>query len=474
MRRIFFVVISALFLFSPLNGQEVWDLKKCVDHAMTNNINVQQAKLNVDFAQVNLTLAKHSRYPNLNAGSGANWNFGRTVDPTSNTFNTETFFANNINLSTGVTLYNGGRINKTIKQSKLDLAAAELDADQSTKDISLTVANTYLNVLFAQENLKIAQNQLELTQEQLSQLDKLIRAGSRPQNERLDLEAQTALQEQNIVQTENTYDIALLNLKQLLRLDVEKEIQVIVPSAGIDVLMDPDQITFEQVYSSALKTQSNIAGQEYKNESAALGVQIAKTGYYPNLSFGGSLGTNYSNKGLKVDDVVFERVNQTVYINGTATEIGTDQPSFITSQNPYSSQIDENLSYGFGLQLSIPIYNNYSNKMGVERAKLNAANTMMNGDQMRDNLKTNVMQSIANVKAAKKQMEASQKSVEAQRAAYANAQKRFDLGAINTFDFINAKNQLDNAEINLIISRYDYVFKSKVIDFYLGNPLSLN
>ncbi len=474
MRHLVLVCISILLFALPIAGQEVWDLKKCIDHAVENNINVQQAKLNVDFSKIDLTLAKHSRFPTLNASSGANWNFGRTVDPTSNTFNTETFFANNINLSSGVTIYNGGRINKSIKQSKLNLAAAELDADQSTKDISLTVANTYLNVLFAQENLKISKNQLLLVEEQIAQLDKLIKAGSRPQNERLDLEAQIALQMQNIVQNENTYDIAILNLKQLLRLDVEKDIEVIVPNSGIEVVMDPDQITFDQVYNSALKTQSNIQGQEYKDESAAIGVDIAKTAHYPTLGFGASLGTNYSNKGLRIDGVEFERINQTVYINGTETQIGTDQPTFLTSQNPYGNQLDENLSYGFGFQLSIPIYNNYNAKMGVQRAKLNAVNTNLNGAQMRDNLKTNVMQSIANVKAAKKQMEASQKSVDAQRAAYANAQKRFNLGAINTFDFINAKNQLDNAEINLLISRYDYLFKSKVIDFYLGNPLGLN
>lgn len=471
------ICVSALFLlvtFLTSDAQESWDLRKCIDHAFKNNINIQQSNMNVDLSELELNQSRHNRYPSLNASTGANWNFGRTVDPTSNSFNTETFFSNNISLSSGVVLYNGGQIRNTIKRNKLEVEAAKLDAQQMSNDIALQVSNTYLNVLFAQENRQIAKNQLALTLEQLEQLDKLINAGARPSNERLDIEAQAALQEQNIVQTENTYEIALLGLKQLLRLDPNTEMDVVIPSENLVVTLDPDVLTFDEIYQSSLRTQANIASQALKNESSEIAIDIAKASLYPSLTLGGSLGTNYSNRGLRIDGFDQQIVEQQVFINGTESTIGIPQSSAILSDNPYLDQLDENLSYGFGLSLRVPIYNNLVNKTNVERSKLNAISSQLADEQLRNNLKTNVQQALANAKAAKKQFEASEKSVAAQRASYANAQKRFDLGAINTFDFINAKNQLDNAELNLVISKYDYIFKTKVLDFYLGNPLTLN
>ncbi len=472
MRHISGVFILILISFST-QGQNLWDLRECIEHAVENNISIQQANLNVDLADIQLKQAKQARYPSLNANSGLSWNFGRTVDPTSNDFNTETFFANTISLNSGIMLFNGGRIRNTIKQTQIDREASMKDAQQMRNDISLQVANSYLNVLFAKENLSIAQNQYSLSLEQLNQIDKLINAGARPSNERLDLEAQLATQEQRIVQAENNLEIALLGIKQLLQLDPNANFEVENPGEAIQVTLDPELISLEEIYASALKTQLNIQSQELKNESALLGIDVAKSAYFPSLSFGGSVGTNYSNRGVRVDGFTDEIINQTIFINGNETTVGFPQSFPILSDNPYTNQLDENLSYGFGLQLNIPIYNNYSAKGNVERAKINALNTQLAGEQIKNTLKSNVQQALANAKAAKRQFDVSEKSVLAQNASFSNAQKRFDLGAINTFDYVNAKNQLDNAELNLLIAKYDYIFKTKVLDFYLGNPIRL-
>lgn len=475
MTRYFFSIIIILGLFSPsIIAQEVWSLEKCVNQALKENTNIEQLKLSQKFTDLDLDQALHARYPNLNAGSSLNWNFGRTIDPVTNTFSTKTFFANNLSLSTGVTIYNGGRIKNTIKQSEINQKAATLDIQQMERDIALLVANAYLNILFAKENKRIAENQIALSKEQLGQLDKLIRAGTRPANERLTLEAQVATNEQNLITTENAIASGLLNLKQLLRLDINEEIEVTKPASDIAINSDPDILNFAEVYNAALKNQPNIIAASLDVESAEMGVKIAESALLPNLSAGGSLGSNYSNQGVRIVGTEDVYQNFEILTGTTQSTIGILQRQAILENNPYFSQLGDNFSYGAGINLSVPIYNNHVGKNNVERAKLNIENVRLTNQQLKDNLKTNVQQALVDARTAKKQLAAAEKSLEAQKASFNNAQKRYDLGAINTYDYIDAKNQLDIAELNLVISKYDYIFKSKVIDFYMGYPLKLN
>jgi outer membrane protein len=471
--RLYFLFIS-FWAIGSLDAQEVWPLERCVEYALNHNINIEQLKLSMQFADLDVDNAVHARYPNLNGSLGANANFGRTIDPVSNEFSTETIFSNNLGLQSGVLIYNGGRLKNAIKQAEINAKASGYDLAQTQRDIALLVANAYLSVLFAQENLTITENQISLSKEQLTQMEKLIRAGSMAANEKLNLEAQIANNEQNLIANENAIATALLNLKQLMRLDVDKDIQVEVPQEDITILSDVDILTFKEVYNSALTTQPNIKAAEYDMQSAEMGIKIAESGLKPSLSAFGSLGTAFSNRGIRrLDDITFlQDVN--VVFNNIPTTIGIEQTVPTFEDNPYFSQLNDNLSLGAGVSLSVPIYNNHVNRNNIERAKLNMSNVALTNEQLKDNLKTNVQQALADARAAKKQLASALKNVEAQQAAYANAEKRFKLGALNTYDFIASKNQLDIAQINVIIARYDYIFKSKVIDFYMGNPLKLN
>ena len=437
-------IILTLFLLTQLSigAQEAWDVERCIIYAWENSINIKQAKYGVEIEQVNKKQNEHQRYPSLSGNANLGINFGRSLDITTDAFTTESVISSNYGLNTGVLLWNAGRINKSIDQSKLELDAALNDVEQAKRDIALNVGTAYLNALFAEENLSIVRNSLELTKEQLTQIDKLIAAGSRPRNDRLDIVAQMSNDEQQIVNAENNLAIAILNLKQLMNLDVETDITLVAPPETIFIETDPDNLQFGDVYGEALNHQPNILAGEARLKSAELGVEIANTGKYPSISAGGGLATAHSNRNF-------------------------------LDQN-YFEQLDKNLRYNVGLGANIPIYDNYGAKSNVQRAEINVLNTQAQNEQLHQVLRTNVQQALSDARAAKRALSASENTVEARKAAFENAEKKFNLGAINTFEYVNAKNQFDSSKINYIISKYDYLFKSKIVDFYMGKSITLD
>lgn len=471
------LLICSLFIAiifpSFVHSQMRWDLRQCIDYALEHSLSLKQEQFNIQDAKISEKTSVAQRLPSLNGNTQLSLNFGRTIDPTTNEFNTVNFLSNTYGLNSSVVLFNGSRINNSIKQARLDLAANNADLNQAERDLALNVSLAYLNVLFAQENLNTGINQVELSQSQLEQIDKLIEAGSRPRNERLDILAQLATNEQTVVTNENNVTIAMLNLKQVMNLDPSENLEILEPDNNILIITDPDKITFDQVFVKALSAQPQFEAMEQRIKSAELGIDIAKSALLPSIGLGGNIGTNYSNKGQRVDDIITQRVNTNVFIDNTPSVLGIDQSIPITSKNPYFNQIDENISYGFGVQVSIPIYNNYQSKASIERAKLNVLRTENQNEQLLQNLKTNVQQVIADARSAKKQLDASQKTFEARKAALENAQKRYELSAISTYDFLSSKNQFDAAQTNLIIAKYDYLFRLKVLDFYQGLPFQL-
>jgi len=472
MRKAYLLIISLLFLGANVStAQDVWSLEKCIDHALNESIGIQQSELNILNSEIDLDLAKQARNPNLNASSGVGWNFGRTIEPTTNAFITETFFSNNYGLNSGVIIFDGFRIKNNIKKSGLDLDAAKADKEQVKQDLALNIALAYLNILFSKENIEIAKKQKSLNEKQLVQIDKSIAAGALPKADRLNLEAQVAQSEQNIIVAENAYEIGLLQLKQFLRLEPSEAIEVEVPT-DFSVGTDPDMLTFEELLNEALKRRYDLRAAELRAEGATLDIDIAKSAYYPTLTAFGNLRTNYSNQARELTGFEIETIQQDFTLG---TQMGTvtteiEQPVF---QKPgFSSQLDQFLSYGFGLGLTIPIYNNGINKGNVQRANLNVENQKLMKDQLVENFKQSVMQALADARAAKRKLAASEKSLEAQQLAFDNVTKRLELGATNSFEWETQKTQLENLELSRLNDKYDYLFKVKILDFYLGKPLN--
>jgi len=471
MKKQLCILLLVLFA-SASQAQEEWSLLRCIEHALENNLTIKQSEINVELARIDERQAKHNRYPNLTFNTGTNLNFGRSTDPITNTNVTQNFLSNNLSLNSGVVLFDGFRISNTIRRTALDIKANQYDLEQARRDISLNVANNYLNALFADENLAIAKSQLATSNEQLVQTQRLIDAGVRPENEALDIRAQIANNQQLVINAENSKEIAMLALKQLLRIDPDVNMILTVPT-NITIETDPDLLTFTEVYNSALAAQYDVRAADMRVESAQMNEKISKAGLIPTLSFGASIGSNYSDKGQRVTDFTDLRQTQDVFIDGMPATLGQDVrvPNF--EDNPYVSQLDDNLFYGFGLSLNFPIYNNLSNRLGVERAKLGTKNALNQSEQVRDVLKTTVQQALADARASKRKLNAADRSVEAQQASFNNAEKRFNAGTINTFEYVSIKNALLEAEVNAVLSKYEYLFAMKVLDFYMGKPINL-
>lgn len=455
------------------HAQVKWTLEACVNQAIEKSLQIQSGMLAVKSADINAAQATHARYPSLNAATNVGWNFGRTIDPTRNEFVTETFFNNGVSLSSSALVYNGNRINNTIKQAGLENRASSQDLEQLKRDVALNVATLYLNILFAKESIVNAQKQITQTRSQQSLLEKQIVVGNRPENDRMELEAQLAANEQTLVDAENQLSIGILNLKQLLRISPDDPFDIVVPSE-LAPTTDPDLLSYNSLLSSAMATQPGVVAREWRWKSAILGEKIAASQLYPSLAVGGSLRSNYSNRGFRIAGYETQVLNQSVYINGQEVTVGFPQSIPQFEQTPYVNQFRDNLSYGVFVNMSIPIYNNYSARLGVQRARINQESALLNFEQAKESLKITVGQALNDAKAAKARFKAAEKSKIAQTNLYSNSLKRFDSGGMNTFELTRLKTQLESAEINFLIARYEYIFRTRVLDFYLGKGITLS
>ena len=471
-----FISVCCALLFSlSIEAQDVWGLERCIVEALDKNLTIDQIELNKLGYDINGKQIRRERIPSLNVSSDFGFTVGRVVNPATNDFETENSLYQSIGIGTGFLLYNGGRINKSVKQNDFYVAAAEKDIQRAEEDLALNIALTYLNLLFAYENKEIAENRVELTQGQLDNMDKMIAAGTRPEIDRYDILSQLALDEQALITAQNNIDNNLLTLKQQMFMEADFPLVIERPEIDVATLEPLENKTFEEVYEIALGNQAQVKAAEFRQEANELGIDIARTSRIPSLSFGGNLGTNWSNLAKAPEAFDLTRIQQPgVYINGESALFEYD--SYVPSQYetvPYTEQLDQNLGYGWGASLSIPILNNYAGQASVERAKINVINADIETEKIKQTLKTNIQNALTSAKATKKSLEAAELSAEAARLAMANAERKADLGTINNYDFLSVRNRLDIAENNLLIAKYDYYFQIKVIEYYLGRGIHL-
>lgn len=471
------VLLGGLFLEKNMaSAQESWTLERAIKYAQETNLGIKQAKAGIDLAENTLDLNRKARLPNLSANLGQGLSSGRFFEQSTGQVVTSTAKYNNYSLSSGLPLYQGGAIKNSIEQSKYDLQAAQADADEAVNNLALTVAQAYLQILLSEEQLEIAKKQQLQSEEQLKRTDKLIAVGTLAQNERLNLVAQIARNEGAVVAAQNSVDLSYLNLKNILQLEPDRELKIVRPSVIVPDV-NPEVFQLKTIYAGALGTQPQIRAGEIREKSAYSGEKIARAGYLPTISVFGDVSTRWSSQ---IRDVIYSADKREgppidIVLNGQPLSFSiVDNQVDDIVRVPYFEQLDRNLGVGAGLQTQIPILQNGRTKANVQRAKLNLIQTQIRNEQTRNTLKNNIQTAIANSKAARKTYETNVKTVNAFRTAFENTQKRFDLGAVNALDLTTAKTTLDNAESELLISKYDYVLKLKVIDFYQGRKLSLD
>lgn len=482
MTRNFFLLLAFMLVSLGSYAQQgsMWSLERCVEHARTNNLSVQQSSIAVKQAELAHDNSRRDRLPNLNGSVNYGFNSGRSIDPTTNDFVTRAIHTNGVSLNTGMPIYSGGRINNAIAQNALGIQVAELDLAQLRNNIGLQVARAYLQVLLAQEQLDNSRVNLKQLQEQLAQTDKLINAGAIPANDRLNIEAEIATSEQTVISNENNVDIAYLSLKQLLQLPVNEPFRVIRPDISLPDGNAIEAFSLEGYFNIAKETQPIIMAGELRRQQAEKGVDIAKAALYPTISLGGGLNTNFSSIGIdqtnpQIDFNGFDTIPTTIIANGQTQVIGivSEDVSVSFPKSGYFSQLGNNVSYFVGIQANFPIYNKGQTKIAIEQAQLGVLNQEYSNRINEQNLKTDIQRAIADAKAARKQYQAAEKRLNAQKAAFENTEQRYQAGTANSFEYNTARNNVEAAQALFISAKYDYLFKLKILDFYQGKPLSL-
>jgi outer membrane protein len=472
-------LLALLCLAGRADAQEVWSLERCVRHAQENNLSIKQAQANVKTSILAEKQAKTARLPNVSASFNAGEQFGRNIDPITNTFSNVSIGFNNLGLNASVSLFNGGQIHHAVKQAAWDRRAAEADAAQNGNNIALQVAAAYLNVLLTQEQAENAERRVSQSRQQLAVTQKLIDAGTAPLADKYNIEAQVARDEQAAVTARNSIELALLNLKQLMQLEPDYDLTIERPEVPLPADANPGALTLSPVYQTATGTQPSIQAAAYRIKSAEEGITIAKSAYYPSVGFGLNLGTSYSTAFQLPERVVQVPTPAIpVVFNGESGSLEFVGNTIDVPQNirrvPYFDQINQNFGQSLGLNISIPIYQNGRVRLGVERARLGLLNAQIQQNQVQQTLKNDIQTAIANARATGKQYDAAQRTLDATQLAYQNMEKRFGVGAVNSFDLTTAKNNRDNAENDFVVAKYDYLFRLKILDFYLGKPLQMN
>jgi outer membrane protein len=470
-----FIFLPLLFVIIQSNAQEEWSLQGCIDHAFQHNIQIKQSALNVEISEINKEQSFGSFLPSLNGSASHGYNWGQTIDPFTNSFATERIQSNSFGLSTGVILFNGFQNQNQYKQSLYNLNASLASLEKMRNDMALNIANAYLNVLFNKEFLAIAQSNLSATDQQVDRIRKMVNAGALPQGNLLEIEAQQASDHATVISTENSLLIARLTITQQLQLNGEEAANFQVSTPDLSEL---EQITLSAdaatTVESALRNLPEIKAAEASLEAAKAGLSISKGGYSPRLSASYSYGTGYSGAAVvPVGDIQYLGDEYIGYVEGSLDPVLTPIFSYSDFETkPFLDQFNDNINQSLFFSLSIPIFNGFSTRSNVARSEISLKNQEYALELAKQQLEQDVERAFADARAAYNNYLAGEQSVRAAELAFNYAEIRYEQGASNIVDYTTARVRLDNARANLIRNKYDYLFRSKVLEFYKGNPIT--
>jgi outer membrane protein len=471
MRKALFIII----FFSIYTGkaQEIWDLKKCIDFALENNLQIKQGQLNKNISEANYLRSKAASLPTVNGFVSHNYNFGRTIDPFTNQFANQTVQSNAFSVSANWVLFNGFQTINAIRQNNFNLLANKYDLEKVKNDIVLAVISAYLNIIYLEEQLQIAEQQISLSQKQVDRISLLVNTGSAAKGNLLDMQAQLANDELQKVTIQNQLDIAYLNLMQLMELNSQDKIKVVKPQTVLPV-EDILNKTPLSIYQTAINNQPDIKAAELRVKSAYMGLLSARGAYSPRLAISTSFGTGYS--GLRKEVIGNPVLSgfDTIGVTTAMDFVLVPNYTFDTRVTPFNRQLEDNLNRTIALSLTIPIFNGFQVRTSSSLAKIQKSNAELALESAKRQLEKTIQQAYADAIAAYKKYLATEKSVNALTESFSYTEQRFNVGAVNTLEYNDAKNRLARAKAELLQSKFDYAFKVKILDFYQGNPINLN
>ena len=474
-RPVLLTAVFLLFYTQSGNTQKIWTLEDCINYALENNLDINKQLLNVETYKASLTQSGLNMLPNLNMGANNIWNFGQTIDPYTNTFATNTVRSNNFYISSNVTLFSGFQKLNTFKANEINLLAGKYDLDKLKNSISLSVAAFYLEILFNRELLDVAKEQLRITVTQVDRMQKLVDAGSAAKGDLLNIQAQKAAEELTVVEAKNRLYISHLSLQQLIDFPVSPDFQVEKPNLK-PVQPPKENINAEIIFEHAFKTRPEIKSAELRVEWAQKQLAIARGYVQPTLTVGGSWGTGYSAAASEPDpNIPADTTWRAIGITEQSKDIVL-MPQINKSYRTMSfgDQLKNNNNQSVGFTLNVPIFNGWQGRTAINKAKIQKSQAELDlGITTRD-LRKVIEQAYADAVAALQKYSASNDRVKAQTEAFNYAQQKFDVGVMTAFDYNTSKKDLTKSESDLLQAKFDFIFKTTILDFYMGNPIRID
>ncbi len=473
------LILTGLFFPFFLSAQsDKWDLQRAVDYAVQNNISVKQSDVQARLTALQTQLAKGAVIPNLNFNTQAGYQFGRNIDPTSNQFINQKVFFQSYSLQTNVTLFNWFNIKNQVKAAQAAAEAGRLDVDRVKNDISLNVVAAYLQLLLSMEQINIAKAQIALSDSQRIITRKQVDAGSMPELNAAQIESQLALDSSTYITAVSSMQQNKLQLIALLNLDARQPFEVSIPDVDKIPLPPLSELDPAVLFEIATTTQPQQQVDSLRITSNQYSVKASRGAMYPTLSAFASAGSNYASsyRQQSIDSAVVTQKIGTVDVSGSPYDVFNTSTAYFQRfiKPTYFKQVgDINLSQSIGVQLNVPIFNGRQLRTNYERAKLNLENSKLQLALDNQTLQQNIYTARANAEAAIQKFYSNQKA--AGYAEYANdlSRKRYEIGMLSTSDYLVVQNNLATARFNLAASRYDYIFRIKLLEYYKFGKVQL-
>ena len=470
-----FLMVTFLMVHIGVNAQQKWDLQKCVQYAVENNISVKQTDLQTRFSQLTVDQNLLSRYPSLNLSPSGGFRLGRSENPTTGVLEDNNFLSAGFNLNSSVSVFNWFSKRNTIEANQLAHEADRAAVNKVKDDIALNVAVAYLQILLLREQSKLSEIQIAQTKFQMENTRKQVDAGVLPEINSAELEAQLARDQSNLVTAEAGVKQQILQMKALLNLDASVDFDIESPPVDripVDALAD---LQPESVYMMAMANLPQQKVNELRMLSAKKSVEAARGFMYPNVSMFGGLGSNYVNiKFPEFSQGPNKATGATVNVNGTNYSVVA--PSFIIAGEraiTFGEQMNKNFSQNIGVSMNIPIFNGGSAKTNWKRTQLVVNQWELQKQADDQKLKQDIYRAYIDAVTSLEKFNANKKSVQTAERLYDFSKKRFEVNLLSTFELINSQNNLMRAKVDLLYAQFDHVFKMKLLEFYKGQGLKL-
>jgi outer membrane protein len=445
MKHFFVLFLAVIFTIAgnSANAQNVWSLQKCIDYALENNIQIKQQNLNTMYYENQVSQAKSNRLPNLNAQIGNDNSFGRSLTYL-NTYKNVNSSSITGGAGANFTIFNGFQLNNTIDKQELDLQATLKDLQKAKDDIMLNIAGMYLQILFAEELVSVDEAQIEVTKQQLERTRQLVDAGSLAKGALLEIEAQMAREELQLVNEKNNLQLSYLGLYQMLELPIAESFKIEKPNLP-EVKANISMANAIDVFNNALNVRPEIQAAQLRVKSAEKQLEIAKGNHWPTLTFNANYYNLYNNK---------------------YTDINGDDIAF-------ADQLKNNGRSSLGITLGIPIFNRFQVRNGISNAELQIQDYQYRLQTTSNTLRKEIEQAYTNAIASLNRYISSEKAVESMEEAFRYVEEKFNVGMVNSVDYNLQKTQLTSAQSQLLQAKYEYIFRTKILDFYNGIPIEL-